>query len=65
MFSRTTEAQPAMLNLDDNDSYSDEVYIEPGSSFTADHSVKRRKKTDKKPIQNLTDLPELPTFNRL
>jgi hypothetical protein len=31
----------------------------------ADHSAKQRKKTLKKPSQNLTDLPELPTFNPL
>ena len=54
-----------MLNIDDNYSSSDEAYIEPAGSITADHSVKRHKKTLKKPSQNLTDLPELPTFNPL
>jgi hypothetical protein len=63
--SPTTEAPPAMLNLDDNYSSSDEAYIEPARSITADHSVKRCKKTLKKPSQNLTDLSELPTFNPL
>jgi len=52
-----------MLNLDDNYSFSDEAYIESAWSITADHSAKRRKKTLKKPIQNLTDLPELATFD--
>ena len=61
--SSTTEAPPAMLNLDDNYSFSDEAYIESAWSITADHSAKRRKKTLKKPIQNLTDLPELATFD--
>jgi len=63
--SPTTEAPPAMLNLDDNYSSSDEAYIEPAPSITADHSAKWRKKTLKKPSQNLTDLPELRTFNPL
>ena len=61
----TTEAPPAMLNLDDNHSSSDKAYIQPAGSITADHSAKRRKKTLKTPIQNLTDLPELPTVNPL
>ena len=34
-------------------------------SITADHSAKWHMKTLKKPIQNLTDLPELLTFNHL
>jgi len=63
--SPTTEAPPAMLNLGDNYSSSDEAYIEPAESITADHSAKRCKKTLKKPIQNLTDLPKLPTFDPL
>jgi hypothetical protein len=61
--SPTTEAPPAMLNLDDNYSSSDEAYIEPAGSITADHSAQRHKKILKKTSQNLTDLPELPTFN--
>jgi hypothetical protein len=52
-----------MLNLDDNYSSSDEAYIEPAGSITAGHSAKRRKKTLQKPIQNLADLPKLPTFD--
>jgi len=63
--SPTTEAPPAMLNLDDNYSSSDEAYIEPAGSITPDHSAKWHKKTLKKPIQNFTDLPELPTFDPL
>ena len=63
--SPTTEAPPEMLNLDDNYSSSDDAYIEPAGSITADHSANRRNKTLKKPIQNSTDLPELPTFNPL
>ena len=58
-----TKAPPAMFNLDDNYSSSDEAYNEPTGSITANHSAKQRKKTLKKPIQNLTDLPELPTFD--
>jgi hypothetical protein len=54
-----------MLNLDDNYSSSDKAYIEPARSITAAHLSKRHKKTLKIPIQNLTDLPELPTFNTL
>ena len=42
--SLTTEAPPAMLNLDDNYSSLDEAYIEPAGSITAGHSAKRRKK---------------------
>jgi len=63
--SLTTEAPPAMLNLDNNYSSSDEAYIEPARSITAGHSAKGRKKTLKKPIQNLPDLPKLPTFDPL
>jgi len=63
--SPTTEAPPAMLNIDDNYSSSDEAYIEPAGPITTDHSAKLRKKTLKKPIQNLTDHPELPTFDPL
>jgi len=40
----TTEAPPAMLNLDDNYSSSEEAYIEPAGSITAGHSAKPRKK---------------------
>jgi len=54
-----------MLNLDNNYSSSDKAYIEPAGLITAGHSVKLCKKTLKKPIQNLTDLPELPTFDSL
>jgi len=61
--SLTTEAPPAMLNHDDNYSSSDEAYIEPAGLITACHSAKQRKKTIKKPIQNLPDLPKLPTFD--
>ena len=48
--SLTTEAPPAMLNLDDNYSSTDEVYIEPAEAITAGHSAKQRKKTLKRPI---------------
>jgi len=41
----TTEAPPAMLNLDDNYSSLDEAYIARSESITAGHSVKLRKKT--------------------
>jgi hypothetical protein len=54
-----------MLNLDDNYSSTNEAYIEPAESITAGHSAKQRKKTLKKPIQNLPDLPKLPTFDPL
>ena len=37
--SPTTEAPPAMLNLDNNYSSSDEAYIEPAEAITADHSA--------------------------
>ena len=60
--SLTTEAPPAMLNLDDVYSSSDEAYIGRAGSITAGHSAKRRKKTLQKLIQNLPDLPKLPTF---
>jgi len=63
VFSLTTEAPPAMLNLDDDYSSSDEAYIEPAEVISAGHSAKQRKKTPKKPIQNLPDLPKLPTFD--
>ena len=63
--SLTTEAPPAMLNLDDNYSSSDEAYIEPARSITAGHSAKWHKKTLEKPIQNLTDLCKLPPFDPL
>jgi hypothetical protein len=63
--SPTTVAPSAMLNLDDNYSSSNETYIEPAESITTDHSAKQLKKTLQKPIQNLTDLPKLPTFNPL
>jgi len=63
--SPTTEAPPAMLNIDDNYSSSDKAYIERAGSITADHSAKRCKKTLKKPIQNLTDHSKLPTFDPL
>jgi len=54
-----------MLNLDDNYSFSDEAYIEPAGSITVGHLAKWHKKTHKKLIQNLPDLPKLPTFNPL
>jgi hypothetical protein len=54
-----------MLNLDNNYSSSNEEYIESAVSITSDHSAKWCKKTLKKPIQNLTDLPKLPTFDPL
>jgi hypothetical protein len=62
--SPTRKAPPAMFNSDDYSS-SDEVYIDPAGSITADDSAKWHKKTLQKPIQNLTYLPELPTFNPL
>jgi len=61
--SPTNEAPLAILNLDDNYSSSEKAYIEAAGLITADHSARRHKKTLKKPIQNLTDLPELHTFN--
>jgi hypothetical protein len=63
--SLTTEAPPAILNLDDNYSSSDEAYIEPAGSITAGYSAKQRKKTLKKLNQNLPDLPMVPTFDPL
>jgi hypothetical protein len=54
-----------MLNLDDNNSFSDMVVIEAAGLITAGRSAKRRKKTLKKPILNLPELPKLPTFNHL
>jgi len=63
--SPTTEASPKLLNLDDNYSCTDEAYIEPGRSITTDRSAKWYKKTIKNPIQNLTDIPKLPTFDLL
>jgi len=63
--SLTTEAPSAMLDLDNNYSSSDEAYVEPAGSITAGHLAKRRKKTLKKLIQNLPDLPKLPTFDPL
>jgi hypothetical protein len=61
--SPTNKAPPSMLNLDDNYSSSDEEYFDPASSLKADHLAKLHKKTPKKPIQNLIDLPELPTLD--
>ena len=61
--SHTTEAPPAMLNLDNNCSSSDEAYTEAARTITAGHSSKRSKKTPQKPIQNLPDLPKLPTLD--
>ena len=63
MSSPTTEAPPAMLNLDDNYSSLDKEYIGPAVLIPADQSAKWRKNTLKKLIQNLTDLLELPTIN--
>ena len=63
--SPTAEAPTEMLNCDDNYSSSDKVYIEPVWSITADHSAKQCKKSVKNPIENLTDLSKLPTFNSL
>jgi hypothetical protein len=45
--SPTTEAPPAMLNLDDNYSSSDKAYIEPARSIMADYLAKPCKKTQK------------------
>jgi hypothetical protein len=42
--SLTTKAPPAMLNLDDKYSSSDEAYIEPARTIIAGHSAKWRKK---------------------
>ena len=63
MSSPTAEASPTMLNIDDKYSSSDKAYIKQAGSITADHLAKQHKKTLKKPIQNLTDHPKLPTFN--
>jgi hypothetical protein len=63
--SPTPEAPLTTLNLDDNNSFSDEGYIEPTVSIAADHLAKWCKYTFKTLNQNLTDLPELPTFDRL
>jgi len=52
-----------MLNLDNNYCSSDEAYIKPAGTFTADHSAKWHMKALKISIENLTDLPELPKFN--
>jgi len=65
VFSSSTEAPPALLNLDDYYSSSGKVYIESARSITADHSAQWHKKILKKPSQNLTDFPELPTFDPL
>jgi len=59
----TTEAQPAILNCEDNYIASDEVCIEQAGLITTDHSAKLHIKILEKPIQNLTDHPELPKFN--
>ena len=61
--SPTTETPHAMLNLDDNYSSSDETEIEPAGLITTDHLAKWRNKPLPKPLQNWTDLPELPTFD--
>jgi hypothetical protein len=63
--SPTTKIPLAILNLDNNYSSSNEVYIEPAKSITTDHSAKWHQKTLEKLIHNLTDLSELPTFNPL
>jgi len=63
--SLTTGAPPAMLNHDDNYNFSGEAYIEHAVSITAGHSAKRGKNTLKKLIQNLPDLPKLPTLEPL
>jgi hypothetical protein len=52
-----------MLNFDDNNSSSDEAYIQPAMPITTDHSAKSHKKRLKKPTQDLTDHPELHTFD--
>ena len=41
------------------------MYIEPAGLITADHSAMWHKKTLKNPIENLTDLPVLRTFDPL
>jgi len=61
--SLTTEAPPALLNLNDNYSFPDAAYIDPAGSSSADYSAKQCKKTLKKLIQNMTDLSVLSTFN--
>jgi len=63
--SLTTEAPPAILNLDNDYSSSDEAYIEPAWSITAGHLAKRHKKTLKQPIPNLPSLLKLPKFDCL
>ena len=52
-----------MMNLDDNYSSLDMAYIKPARSMTADHSAKQHKETLNKLIQNLPNLPMVPTFN--
>jgi hypothetical protein len=39
--STTTEASPAVLNLDDNYSFSNEVYIKPAESIKTNYSAKQ------------------------
>jgi len=63
--SPTTEAPPAILNLEDNYSSSGKVYFVPFGPIITNHSAKLRKKMLKKSIQNLADHPELPTFDSL
>jgi len=63
--SLTTEAPPAIINLDDNYSSLYKAYIEAAWSITAGHLARRCKKTLKQPIQNLPQLPKLPIFDPL
>jgi hypothetical protein len=63
--SPTTEPPSAMLTHDDNHSFATAEYTTPAILITADHLAMWFKHILKKPIQNLTDLPELFTFNPL
>jgi hypothetical protein len=61
----TTQTLPVILDLEDNYSSSYEAYIELAESIPTNHSAKQRKKSTKKPTQNLLNLPKLPTFDPL
>jgi len=54
-----------MLDFDDNYSSSDKAYIEHAGSITANHLGKQQQKTLQHPIESLTDLLKLPTFDPL
>jgi len=54
-----------MLRPVNNHRVSVDAYTEPARSMTAEYSAKLHNTTLKKPIQNLTDLFELSTFNHL